>query len=167
MPIYEEHAVDQDLLVEGANNLRDYLQSQGYFTGHMAKTHYGPNGERQFQWYSPETAEALPAFLDATGTRLPVPDAQGLRPSGDRVRETLFNWLQPVLPGARVLDLFAGSGALGLVSMSRGACRTAALQHRAARRGCPGAGRARRCDFLARGPAARAIRRGVPGSALR
>lgn len=55
------------------------------------------------------------------GTRLEVADAAGLRPSADRVRETLFNWLQPVLPGARVLDLFAGSGALGLEALSRGA----------------------------------------------
>jgi 16S rRNA (guanine966-N2)-methyltransferase len=55
------------------------------------------------------------------GTRLPVPDAPGLRPTSDRARETLFNWLQPVLPGARVLDLFAGSGALGLEALSRGA----------------------------------------------
>jgi 16S rRNA (guanine966-N2)-methyltransferase len=55
------------------------------------------------------------------GTRLDVPDAPGLRPTSDRVRETLFNWLQPVLPGARVLDLFAGSGALGLEALSRGA----------------------------------------------
>lgn len=55
------------------------------------------------------------------GTRLPVPDRPGLRPTSDRVRETLFNWLQPVLPGARVLDLFAGSGALGLEAASRGA----------------------------------------------
>ncbi|MGY0560678.1 16S rRNA (guanine(966)-N(2))-methyltransferase RsmD [Luteimonas sp. A277] len=55
------------------------------------------------------------------GTRLPVVDAPGLRPTSDRARETLFNWLQPVLPGARVLDLFAGSGALGLEALSRGA----------------------------------------------
>lgn len=55
------------------------------------------------------------------GTRLPVADLDGLRPTPDRVRETLFNWLQPVLPGARVLDLFAGSGALGLEALSRGA----------------------------------------------
>ena len=55
------------------------------------------------------------------GTRLPVPDRPGLRPSSDRVRETLFNWLQPALPGARVLDLFAGTGALGLEAASRGA----------------------------------------------
>ena len=55
------------------------------------------------------------------GTRLPVPDRPGLRPTSDRVRETLFNWLQPVLPGARVLDLFAGTGVLGLEAVSRGA----------------------------------------------
>jgi 16S rRNA (guanine966-N2)-methyltransferase len=54
-------------------------------------------------------------------TRLSVPDLPGLRPTGDRVRETLFNWLQPALPGARALDLFAGSGALGLEAVSRGA----------------------------------------------
>lgn len=54
-------------------------------------------------------------------TRLPVPDADGLRPTSDRVRETLFNWLMPALPGARVLDAFAGSGALGLETVSRGA----------------------------------------------
>lgn len=55
------------------------------------------------------------------GTRLPVPDAPGLRPTSDRARETLFNWLQPALHGARVLDLFAGSGVLGLEALSRGA----------------------------------------------
>ena len=55
------------------------------------------------------------------GTRLPVPARPGLRPTSDRVRETLFNWLQPVLPGARVLDLFAGTGVLGLEAVSRGA----------------------------------------------
>jgi 16S rRNA (guanine966-N2)-methyltransferase len=55
------------------------------------------------------------------GTRLPVADAAGLRPTADRVRETLFNWLQADLAGARVLDLFAGSGALGLEAVSRGA----------------------------------------------
>src|SRR5690606_6799907 len=63
------------------------------------------------------------------GTRLPVADAEGLRPTPDRVRETLFNWLQPVLPGARVLDLCVGGGALGLESVSRGA-REALLVYR-------------------------------------
>ncbi len=49
--------------------LPSYLQGRGYFTGHMAKTHYGPNGERQFRRYSPETAEAFPSFLNSAGTR--------------------------------------------------------------------------------------------------
>ncbi|SEL99737.1 16S rRNA (guanine(966)-N(2))-methyltransferase RsmD [Halomonas caseinilytica] len=53
--------------------------------------------------------------------RLPVLDLPGLRPTPDRVRETLFNWLGPTLSGARVLDLFAGTGALGLEALSRGA----------------------------------------------
>lgn len=52
---------------------------------------------------------------------LPVLDADGLRPTTDRVRETLFNWLQTDIPGSRCLDLFAGSGALGLEAASRGA----------------------------------------------
>ena len=47
----------------------------------------------------------------------------GLRPTPDRVRETVFNWLMPVLPGASCLDLFAGSGAFGLEALSRGAGR--------------------------------------------
>lgn len=55
------------------------------------------------------------------GRRLPVPDLPGLRPSGDRGRETLFNWLAPVIHGARCADLFAGSGVLGLEAASRGA----------------------------------------------
>ena len=55
------------------------------------------------------------------GRRLPVADVAGLRPSGDRVRETLFNWLAPYLPGSRCLDLFAGTGALGFEALSRGA----------------------------------------------
>ena len=53
--------------------------------------------------------------------RLTFPGRDGLRPTPDRVRETLFNWLQPWLPGAVCLDLFAGSGALGIESLSRGA----------------------------------------------
>lgn len=55
------------------------------------------------------------------GRRLSFPALPGLRPTPDRVRETLFNWLAPVLPGARCLDLFAGSGALGIEALSRGA----------------------------------------------
>lgn len=55
------------------------------------------------------------------GSRLAVPDRPGLRPTSDRVRETLFNWLAPVIPGARCLDLYAGTGALGIEALSRGA----------------------------------------------
>ena len=52
---------------------------------------------------------------------LPVPALEGLRPTPDRVRETLFNWLQYDIAGARCLDLFAGSGALAFEAASRGA----------------------------------------------
>lgn len=53
--------------------------------------------------------------------KLAFPPLPGIRPSPDRVRETLFNWLRNSLVGARCLDLFAGSGALGLEALSRGA----------------------------------------------
>ncbi|MFN7096649.1 MAG: 16S rRNA (guanine(966)-N(2))-methyltransferase RsmD [Gammaproteobacteria bacterium] len=55
------------------------------------------------------------------GRRFPVIKQPDLRPTPDRVRETLFNWLQHVVTGARCLDLFAGSGAIGLEALSRGA----------------------------------------------
>ena len=55
------------------------------------------------------------------GRRVNFPDLPGLRPTPDRVRETLFNWLQHSIVGTRCLDLFAGSGALGLEAQSRGA----------------------------------------------
>ena len=55
------------------------------------------------------------------GRKLPVADAPGLRPTPDRVRETLFNWLGQNLTGWHCLDLFAGSGALGFEALSRGA----------------------------------------------
>jgi 16S rRNA (guanine966-N2)-methyltransferase len=57
------------------------------------------------------------------GRRLRFPADVEIRPTPDRVRETLFNWLQPRIAGARVLDLFAGSGALGLEALSRGAAQ--------------------------------------------
>lgn len=66
------------------------------------------------------------------GTRLDVPNLDGLRPTSDRVRETLFNWLMPALPGARVLDLFAGSGALGFEAVSRGAAEAVLVERDAA-----------------------------------
>lgn len=57
------------------------------------------------------------------GRKLGFPDREGLRPTTDRVRETLFNWLQIDIPGSRCLDLFAGSGALGFEAASRGAAK--------------------------------------------
>ncbi|WP_199096849.1 16S rRNA (guanine(966)-N(2))-methyltransferase RsmD [Dyella sp. ASV21] len=54
-------------------------------------------------------------------SRLDVPELPGLRPTAERVRETLFNWLTPVISGARCLDLCAGTGALGVEALSRGA----------------------------------------------
>lgn len=62
------------------------------------------------------------------GRRLQVPDSLGLRPTSDRVRETLFNWLQGFLAGARCLDLFSGSGCLGLEALSRGAGSVVAIE---------------------------------------
>lgn len=59
---------------------------------------------------------------------LPVVDLPGLRPTTDRVRETLFNWLQNDIPGAYCLDLFAGSGALGFEAASRGAAEVVMLE---------------------------------------
>ena len=55
------------------------------------------------------------------GRKLAVASTRGLRPTPDRARETLFNWLAPDIEGARVLDLFAGTGALGFEALSRGA----------------------------------------------
>ena len=92
------------------------------------------------------------------GTRLAVPDAPGLRPTSDRARETLFNWLQPALPGARVLDLFAGTGALGIEALSRGAAEALLVERDAAlaraledslrRRGAGTAARVARADAV-------------------
>ena len=63
--------------------------------------------------------------------RLTVPFSEALRPTPDRVRETLFNWLQPHLSGASCLDLFAGTGALCLEALSRGAGRVVMVERAA------------------------------------
>ena len=55
------------------------------------------------------------------GRRIPIVAETAVRPTPDRVRETVFNWLQTRIEGARVLDLYAGTGALGFESLSRGA----------------------------------------------
>jgi 16S rRNA (guanine966-N2)-methyltransferase len=69
------------------------------------------------------------------GRRLRFPAAPAIRPTPDRVRETLFNWLAGAVADARCLDLFAGSGALGLEALSRGAAHVTFVEHerRAAR----------------------------------
>ncbi len=56
-------------LPNGERILPSYLRELGYFTGSMLKTHYGPNGERQFEWYAARTADSFPSFLDAAGSR--------------------------------------------------------------------------------------------------
>lgn len=61
--------------------------------------------------------------------RLRFPQVAAIRPTPDRVRETLFNWLAPVIAGSRCLDLFAGSGALGLEALSRGAREVVFVEH--------------------------------------
>jgi 16S rRNA (guanine966-N2)-methyltransferase len=62
------------------------------------------------------------------GRRLRFPAGVEIRPTPDRVRETLFNWLQPRIDQSRVLDLFAGSGALGLEALSRGAAQVTFIE---------------------------------------
>jgi 16S rRNA (guanine966-N2)-methyltransferase len=66
------------------------------------------------------------------GSKLTVVEARGLRPTPDRIRETLFNWLGPKCAGASVLDCFAGSGVLGFEALSRGAAHVVALEQQRA-----------------------------------
>lgn len=75
---------------------------------------------------NPTTVPAAPGKIRIIGgqlrnSRLEVPQRPGLRPTPERVRETLFNWLMAKVGGARALDLFAGTGALGIEALSRGA----------------------------------------------
>lgn len=62
------------------------------------------------------------------GSKLPVADRPGLRPTSDRIRETVFNWLQHQVSGRHVLDLFAGTGALGFEAASRGAAEVVLVE---------------------------------------
>jgi 16S rRNA (guanine966-N2)-methyltransferase len=66
------------------------------------------------------------------GRKLRFPAGTAIRPTPDRVRETLFNWLGTAIDGARCLDLFAGSGALGLEALSRGAAHVTFVERDAA-----------------------------------
>lgn len=63
------------------------------------------------------------------GKKLTFPDSEGLRPTPDRVRETLFNWLMNDIQQTRCLDAFAGSGALGFEAFSRGAAEVCFIEH--------------------------------------
>ena len=62
------------------------------------------------------------------GRKLPVLNAEGLRPTGDRVKETLFNWLMPYIVDSHCLDCFAGSGSLGFEALSRQAKQVTFLE---------------------------------------
>jgi 16S rRNA (guanine966-N2)-methyltransferase len=102
----------------------------------------------------------------ARGRRLTAPRGDEVRPTADRVKEALFSSLQPVVPGASVLDLYAGAGGLGLEALSRGAARVtfvergnAALQ--ALRRNVEVVGLAG--ATVVAGDAARALREGLVG----
>jgi len=82
---------------------------------------------------SPARGEAFPREVRVIGgawkrSKLPVADRAGLRPTPDRVRETLFNWLGQTLDGWRCVDAFAGSGALGFEAASRGAAEVVLLE---------------------------------------
>lgn len=77
----------------------------------------------------PETGELRIIAGEWRSRRLTFPAVGGVRPTPSRVRETLFNWLTAVVPGARCLDLFAGSGVLGLEALSRGAEHTTFVDH--------------------------------------
>ncbi|BBB24738.1 16S rRNA (guanine(966)-N(2))-methyltransferase RsmD [Amphritea japonica] len=65
------------------------------------------------------------------GRKLNFPEIEGLRPTPDRVRETLFNWLSAYVPGGRCLDMFSGSGALGFEALSRGAIHVTMIDNSA------------------------------------
>jgi 16S rRNA (guanine966-N2)-methyltransferase len=62
------------------------------------------------------------------GRKLPIMDADGLRPTSNRIRETLFNWLSPTINNSICLDLFAGSGALSIECLSRGASKAIMIE---------------------------------------
>lgn len=82
----------------------------------------------------------------AAGTRIEAPKGSGVRPTLDRVREAIFNRLAPLLPGATVLDLFGGTGAMALESISRGA-KYALSVERSAKHGRIIAKNIKTCDF--------------------
>src|SRR5688572_4762545 len=94
-----------------------------------AREHDADRGARAVTPKSPRAQRMLRIIGGRhRGRRLRFPAGVAIRPTPDRVRETLFNWLQPRIVGARVLDLFAGSGALGLEALSRGAAHVTFIE---------------------------------------
>lgn len=97
---------------------------------------YATTSEPRAEWRRAHPIRRVSAFGKVRiiggrlrGHRLPVLAVAGLRPTPDRVRETVFNWLQGRLVGKRCLDLFAGTGALGLEAASRGAAEVLLIEH--------------------------------------
>ena len=93
-------------------------------TGRFAKATNGPAGGPPTRRVATPAGGRFEVRIiggEWRGRKLHFPPSAGLRPTPDRVRETVFNWLQFELGGARCLDLFAGSGALGFEALSRGA----------------------------------------------
>ncbi|MGI4857116.1 MAG: 16S rRNA (guanine(966)-N(2))-methyltransferase RsmD [Janthinobacterium lividum] len=101
----------------------------GAFTGTSA----GASAERKAAAHAVRNAPQQVRIIGGDWKRTPlqVVDAQGLRPTPDRVRETLFNWLGQQLAGAVCLDMFAGTGALGFEAASRGARRVLLVERQA------------------------------------
>ncbi len=91
---------------------------------HLKRKHKLPPGNKKNATKTPAPGAASTLRIIGgqwRGRKLSFPVIEGLRPTGDRVRETLFNWLAAKIPDSRCLDLFTGAGALGLEALSRGA----------------------------------------------
>lgn len=94
----------------------------------MSRGRRRPQGVHQKNLREKSTGQVRIIAGHWRGRRLKFPSTPGLRPTGDRLRETLFNWLQAVMDGSVCLDLFAGSGALGLEALSRGAAHVTLVE---------------------------------------
>lgn len=97
--------------------------------GREVEVHGGRLNDSRKSRYATTMAGKIRIIAGAwRGRKLEVMDLPGLRPSGDRSRETLFNWIGPSIHGLRCLDLFAGTGALGLEAVSRGAAEAVLVE---------------------------------------
>lgn len=105
------------------------MQKKRSRNAYKASSDRGKSGNRQEPFLQKSGGQIRIIGGDWRGRKLPVLDSEGLRPTSDRVRETLFNWLQFDIAGARCLDLFAGTGALGLEALSRGAAEVVFVEY--------------------------------------